>query len=141
MYNPPTHSLCGLTYPNSLGDSADLTIWSIVEIMIGILCTCIPALKPLFKRFLGTMVSTGDRGVNHGKGSGSSGQTPNGPRTTVYAGTRRLVKEAHESEESIFTKTDLELGIRVTQEMGVRISENRSVSSMEEGATRGKVLS
>lgn len=47
-----------------------------------------------------------------------------------------MAKEPHESEESIFSKGDIELGIRVTQELGVRISENRGVS-ME----RGRVLS
>jgi len=116
-----------------LWDITDLTIWAIIEILVGTICTCIPALKPLFKRCLSRGLSSYDR---HIRGSKPSDQVASGPKTTIYVGSRRVAKEAHESEESIFTKGDIELGIRVTQELGVRISENRSVS-ME----RGKVLS
>lgn len=100
--------------------------------MIGTFCSCVPALKPLFKRYL-KCVSTNDHGLNRGKGSSLSGKIPGVPhaaKTTVYAGARGVAKEAHESEESIFPKGEFELGIRVTQE--VRITDNRSMSSSED---------
>ena len=114
--------------------------------MVGIICICIPALRPLFKQYFHSRGSTDGHGVNQVRPDGL--KIPSGPhghssKATVYSGARRIAKDAHESEESIFAKSDIELGIHVTQELEVRISENRSVSSMDEGTTgyKGQVLS
>ena len=145
LITPLRTVFCGLTYPNSLGDIVDSAFWSVLEIVVGTVCTCIPALKPLLRRSRSKGSSADNRTPNYyAKGSNQGNVSSGQPalKTTVYVASRRMTKEGNESEESIVTKGDLELGIRVTQEMGVRISENRSVnSSLEEGtANKGQVL-
>jgi len=127
-----------------LWDIVDSAFWSVLEIVVGTLCTCIPALKPLFRGCLSKGSSANSRSPNYyARGSNQGGKVPSGQsasKASVYVGSRRMAKEGHESEESIVSKSDLELGLRVTQEMGVRHSEGRSVSSLEEGANKGQAL-
>jgi len=95
----------------SLGDSTQLTVWSVGEINVGIVCACMPALKPLFKRFLEkTGLTTGSRGNKNSSGSGghnasNSHRLSNLPKGVVTSGSRRgharMTSSSNESEETI----------------------------------------
>ncbi|KAF8463422.1 hypothetical protein BDZ91DRAFT_682723 [Kalaharituber pfeilii] len=123
-----------------LWDTVDLAIWSVAEINVAIFCACMPALKPLFKRFLehtGLTASSSNKNCRSGGQSASrSHPLANLSKSAVSAGvrrgnTRQSSKQANDSEESIFAKAG--------QELGIHVPERQSIRSLEEGGHEPRV--
>ncbi|KAI5779910.1 hypothetical protein DFH27DRAFT_520180 [Peziza echinospora] len=107
-----------------LWDSTQLTVWSVGEINVGIVCACMPALKPLVKRFLEkTGFTTGSRG-HKSSGSGAhnasnSHRLSNLPKGVATSGSRRghskITSSSNESEETMIQQSR---GIPMIREEG-----------------------
>lgn len=55
-----------------LWDTVDLATWSVVELNVGILAGSLPSLRPLARRFLGSVYGTGSRGRKYYGGSSTA---------------------------------------------------------------------
>ncbi|KAL7275533.1 hypothetical protein RUND412_001517 [Rhizina undulata] len=104
-----TASIVRMTYNKNYGkiggdflwSSTSLTIWSIIEVDIGIITASMPALKPFFKSFIEkTVYSRGSRlSLLHPDQSDSL----NAPRVTndIYANSKHLTDETFNDSEEI----------------------------------------
>ena len=85
-------------------------MWSAVEVNLGIICACVPSLKPLFSRFLPNfirdageeMTPTGsfDEGSIRTNGLGKFGSSPNGNMVTNPAAFRKPSVKEYSGEDS-----------------------------------------
>lgn len=83
-----------------LWDTVHLAVWSVIELNVGIIAGSLPSLRPLVKRFLGSIYGTGSRGRNHyvgglsSKSKGSKGwrryASGDGARSTLHSQHHRL---------------------------------------------------
>ena len=74
--------------PNSTWDFYDVCVWSTVEVTVGIMCACLPAVRQLIVRtwpsFGGTLRIKTNSALRPGTGTMPS-EGAQGTRTTVYA--------------------------------------------------------
>ncbi|EXK27053.1 hypothetical protein FOMG_16491 [Fusarium oxysporum f. sp. melonis 26406] len=91
-----------------LWDSRNITIWTSVELNIGIIAGSLPCLRPLFKRFLGSMHSKSSRqspdtgAINDGHGTLRSGSNWH----TLWSGRRDDIGDETSSQQAINTGID-----------------------------------
>ncbi|KAK3381238.1 hypothetical protein B0H63DRAFT_198040 [Podospora didyma] len=78
-----------------LWDSRDITIWTVVECNTGIVAGSLPALRPLFKRILGTTLGYGPRSTGKNSGMGYLRQ-----QDTIQSAHRRGTKPSTMSDET-----------------------------------------
>lgn len=57
---------------DSLWSTVDLTTWSILELNVSIIAGSLPSLRPLFKKFLGTVYGSGSRMKTYYRKGGSA---------------------------------------------------------------------
>lgn len=78
--------------PNSTWDFYDVCVWSTVEVTVGIMCACLPAVRQLIVRTCpplgGTFRAKTDSFFRQGSGTLPSVGAP-GTRTTIHASRRR----------------------------------------------------
>ncbi|KAH7006752.1 hypothetical protein EDB80DRAFT_841889 [Ilyonectria destructans] len=73
-----------------LWDSYNLTIWSAVELNVGIIAGSLPSLRPIFKRFLGSIYGKGTRkATTSGKANYPHGSFLSGKNWQSLPGSRR----------------------------------------------------
>lgn len=85
-------------------------MWSAVEVNLGIICACVPSLKPLFSRFLPSFIRDADEeltptgSIDEGNlktGSGeANGSTPNGDMITNPAAFRKPFVKEYSGDDS-----------------------------------------
>lgn len=83
-----------------LWDTVHLAVWSVIELNVGIIAGSLPSLRPLVKRFLGSIYGTGSRNQNYyagglsSKSKGSRGwrryASGGGVRSTLHSQHHRL---------------------------------------------------
>ena len=71
-----------------LWDSQDISIWTVVECNVGIVAGSLPALRPIFKRILGSSLGYGNKSSNmHGYQRHNSGTAQMHSRKSKHMGT------------------------------------------------------
>ena len=128
-----------------LWDSQNITIWTCVELNVGIIAGSLPCLRPIFKRFLGSYYGKGSRktpttgNTNYGHGTMRSGKNWH----SLSSGRRGAEKVADEtsSQKAINAGVnEYELHDRIaTPARGISktvIATNFDASSSEESVDR-----
>lgn len=72
-----------------LWDSRNITIWTVMELNIGIIAGSLPTLRPLFKRFLGSVYGRGTRKTNPSAGVYAHGTNKSGNHWQTLSSGRR----------------------------------------------------
>ncbi|KAH7117503.1 hypothetical protein EDB81DRAFT_818667 [Dactylonectria macrodidyma] len=86
-----------------LWDSRNLTIWTAVELNVGIIAGSLPCLRPILKRFLGSIYGKGSRKApTTGNNNYSHGTLPSGKNwQSLFSGRRDEVADETSSQRAI----------------------------------------
>jgi hypothetical protein len=107
----------GINTKDPFWDNAPAAYWSVVELNCGILCACLPTLRPLIQRMVPRIFST----------YRSSGRGSNGRQSSGYS--HRLSslrkKESRDPEDGIYIRKEVELHSTTELREHVADMENR----------------
>ncbi|KAK7432545.1 hypothetical protein QQZ08_000752 [Neonectria magnoliae] len=105
-----------------LWDSQNITIWTCVELNVGIIAGSLPCLRPIFRRFLGSTYGKGSKktpttgNTNYGRGTLRSGSNWH----TLGSGRRGADDQADETSSQTAINTDeYELQNRIASPSGI----------------------
>lgn len=123
-----------LTKVSPVGDYNEAAYWSTIEMHVGIVCACLPALRALFVA-MGVKVLGTTKGTTKASGYSTGNSSKHGGRSGTFGGgggggSEKLAAQGvpRHGDESDFVPL-VEMNSRSKTPVGMAISENGSVES------------